>query len=359
MKVLILGGGQLARMLAISARSLNIETMCVDPKKDACAAGVSEHIVAAFDDLDTIMPLIEDVDVVTIETENIPVQAARAFNELKTFYPSLQALEITQDRVLEKTFLADLHIPTAEFAEVTSAQELKTACETMGLPVVVKTCRFGYDGKGQVMVSKNSHMADAWSALERKRLIVEKFVEFEREVSLVCVRDKEGKTGFYPLVENVHQDGILQSSTAPFEDEALQQQAEDYAEGILNKLEYVGVMTIEFFQTQNGLLVNEIAPRVHNSGHWTIEGAQTSQFSNHMRAITGMPLGSTNALGFSFMQNCIGEMPPVSAWVQMAGVHYHSYNKAPRPQRKVGHVTMVAQNRETFERNKSKLMRKI
>lgn len=359
MKILILGGGQLARMLSLSAHPLNIETICIDPKADACGGDVTKLIVSELNAIDDLMPQLEDVDAVTIETENIPLETAQAFSQLKPFYPSIEALAVTQDRIKEKIFVSELAIPTTGFASATSLEELQAACEKMQLPVVVKTTRFGYDGKGQAVIRDVSDVVAVWSQLNSDKLIVEEFVNFEREVSLISVRDKAGNIQFYPLVENVHEDGILRSSTAPFENKHLQVQAEQYARAIMDKLQYVGVMTIEFFQVGDQLLVNEMAPRVHNSGHWTIEGAQTSQFANHIRAIAGMPLGNTASAGYSYMYNCIGKMPSANDCSDVPGSYYHAYNKAERANRKVGHVTLVSKDKDELEQNKLALLKKV
>lgn len=359
MKILILGGGQLARMLALCAHPLNVETVCIDPNQDACGGEVTQLIVSPLDQIDALIPQLEDVDAVTIETENIPVETAQAFSHLKPFYPSIEALAITQDRMKEKTFVSSLQIPTARFAGATTLDELQRATEQLGLPVVVKTCRFGYDGKGQAVIRDANEIKAVWQELASDHLIVEAFVSFTRELSLISVRDKAGNMVFYPLVENVHHEGILRSSTAPYQDARLQQLAEDHARNIMQALNYVGVMTIEFFQVGDGLLINEIAPRVHNSGHWTIEGAETSQFANHIRAIAGIPLGSTATTGFSYMYNCIGEMPLKDGCMHIPGLHYHAYNKAPRAKRKVGHITIVAKDNNTLQNSKAELLKKI
>lgn len=359
MKILILGGGQLARMLALSAHPLNVKTVCIDPSKDACGGDVTQLIVSELDQIDALLPQLEDVDAVTIETENIPVETARAFSRIKPFFPSIEALAITQDRMKEKTFVSSLQIPTARFASATTLDELQHACEQLELPVVVKTCRFGYDGKGQAVIRDANEIETVWRQLASDHLIVEAFVNFTRELSLISVRDKTGNMVFYPLVENLHQEGILRSSTAPYQDAKLQQLAQDHASKIMQELNYVGVMTIEFFQVGDHLLINEIAPRVHNSGHWTIEGAHTSQFANHIRAIAGIPLGSTETTGFSYMHNCIGEMPLMNGCMQIPGMHYHAYNKAPRNNRKVGHITIVANDSKTLQSRKAELLKKI
>lgn len=359
MKILILGGGQLARMLALSAHPLNIKTLCIDPKADACGGDVTELIVSELDQIDALKPHLADVDAVTIETENIPLETAKAFADLKPFYPSLNALAVSQDRMQEKTFVSDLGIATADFKGATTLDELKAACDNMSLPVVVKTCRFGYDGKGQAVIRDLDQVEKAWQELASDHLIVEAFVPFDREVSLVSVRDQAGDFAFYPLAQNVHEDGILRSSTAPYDDPKLQALAEDYARLMMDKLNYIGVMTIEFFQVGDKLLVNEIAPRVHNSGHWTIEGAVTSQFANHIRAIAGIPLGSTETLGCSYMYNCVGEMPSANGCMSVPGLHYHAYNKAARAKRKVGHITLVAKDKRTLEKHKADFLKKI
>jgi 5-(carboxyamino)imidazole ribonucleotide synthase len=265
--------------------------------------------------------------------------------------PPPAALEAAQDRVSEKTFFQQAGIGTAPFAAADSREELSQAVERIGLPAVLKTRRFGYDGKGQILLRSPDDVPRAWLALGGVPLILEGFVPFERELSLLAVRGRGGETAFYPLIENHHHEGMLRLSRAPAPGwtPQLQAEAEQHGKRVLDALGYSGVLAIEFFQTAGaGLLANEMAPRVHNSGHWTIEGSETSQFENHLRAILGLPLGSVAARGVSAMVNLIGTMPEPAALLAIPGVHVHHYGKAPRPGRKLGHVTIVASDAESL-----------
>lgn len=345
MNIGILGAGQLARMLALAAHPLAIRTVCIDPAPDACAKPVTEVITAELIDQAALQRLVETVDLVTYETENIPLATAEWVAKSRPLYPSVETLGIAQDRLHEKTFFQSLQIPTAAFAAVNSQLDLNAAVNQLGLPAILKTRRMGYDGKGQIIIRAQPELEQAYAALNKTALILEAFVQFECEVSLISVRNQQGEIRFYPLVRNQHVNGILRSSEAPFLHPvlhpALQKQAEAYATRVLEKLNYIGVLTIEFFYDGNQLIANEMAPRVHNSGHWTIEGAQTSQFENHLRAILNWPLGATGAIGHCRMLNCIGEMPAPAEYLATPGAHYHNYGKIPRPGRKLGHITIV------------------
>ncbi len=348
MKVGILGGGQLARMLCLAGLPLGLEFRVLDPTPDVCAAPVATHIVAAYDDQAALARFADGLDVVTYEFENVPLETAAWLNARVPVYPPPIALEKSQDRLVEKTFLQSLGVPTAPFVavdnQVDSQEELNAAAARLGLPAVLKTRRMGYDGKGQYVLRASEDITQALGALHSQELILEGFVPFGRELSLLAVRGKPGDIRFYPLVENQHHDGILRVSKAPAPDltPALQRQAEGYARLVLEALNYVGVLAIEFFQVGDQLIANEMAPRVHNSGHWTIEGAQTSQFENHLRAICGLPLGATGTVGTSVMHNIIGDLPYTNSRNRVlsdADAHLHLYGKQPRPGRKLGHVT--------------------
>lgn len=320
-----IGGGQLGRMLALAGAPLGVRLRFLDPAPDACAGHVGELVVGAYDDPELLAELAEGADVVTFEFENVPVAAASAVGAV----PGARALEEGQDRLREKELFRRLGIPTARFG---------TLDET-GVPALVKTRRLGYDGKGQRRV-------DAVEALAGDEL-AEEIVPFERELSIVAVRGRTGETRCYPLAENVHRDGILRVSRAPATD-APQLEAEAIATCLLDELDYVGVLAVELFQVGGSLLANEFAPRVHNTGHWTIDGATTSQFENHLRAVLGLPLGSTEALAPSVMVNLIGGIPPLEALLALPSAHLHLYGKEPRPGRKVGHVTLVGASDETI-----------
>ena len=352
MKLGILGGGQLARMLALAAYPLGIRTLCLDPKPDACVGDVTELMVADYNDEKALNQFLSQVDCVTIETENIPLFCAEYIIKARHFYPSAKALEITQDRFFEKSLFKSLNIPTPTFIMVNSLDELTQSISELGYPAVLKTRRFGYDGKGQYILRSQSDILKSWSHLKSDSLILEQFISFKNELSLIAIRNKEGKTLFYPLIHNHHVGGVLHSSEAPFNNHLLQQEAEHHALQILEALQYIGVITIEYFYDGSSLIANEIAPRVHNSGHWTIDGAQTSQFENHLRAIFDLPLGSTEVIGNCFMLNCLGEMAPIKPCLSIPGVHYHMYGKPSLPGRKLGHITLVDSNLEYYKQNK-------
>ncbi len=341
MKIGVLGGGQLGRMLALAGYPLGHEFVFLDPAPEALC-GLGSHIVAAPDDGVALDELAGRVELVTYEFENVPVAAARMLAERVPVYPSPEALEVSQDRLDEKTFFTTLAVPTAPFERVGSRAELDRAVATIGLPAVLKTRRMGYDGKGQAVLRTSDDVAPAWAALGHVPCILEGFVAFARELSIVGVRGRDGALAFYPVVENTHRDGILRRTLAPAPRLAttLQVEAEMLAARILEQLDYVGVLAVELFEVHGGLVANEMAPRVHNSGHWTIEGAETSQFENHVRAVAGAPLGSTAAVGASAMLNLIGGWPDPAGILAVPGAHLHLYGKKPRAGRKVGHVTL-------------------
>jgi 5-(carboxyamino)imidazole ribonucleotide synthase len=289
---------------------------------------------------------VDGLDVATYEFENVPLNAAKFVADRVRLLPGVRALEIAQDRVREKNFFRSLGLATPKFAAANSLAELEQALGTVGLPAVLKTVSSGYDGKGQATVKALSDAEGVWSRMGGRPLIVEEFVSFDRELSVLGVRDNAGREVYYPLVENQHREGILRNSRAPVQDAslALRAAAENCARRIMTELEYVGVLAIEFLQRGNELLVNEMAPRVHNSGHWTIEGSRTSQFENHVRAILGLPLGEADAIGQAAMVNLIGALPPLDELLDIPGAHVHLYGKAPTERRKVGHVTFVGES---------------
>jgi 5-(carboxyamino)imidazole ribonucleotide synthase len=272
-------------------------------------------------------------------------------------YPPLIALETAQDRSKEESCFERLKIPTAPFAVVESMNDVRQALEKTGLPSVLKTRTQGYDGKGQAVIRRKDEIANAWVTAKGAPSIIESWVNFSRELSIIGVRSRDGHTAFYPIVENYHSEGILRFSLAPapFVSEELQSQAEDYSGRLMDALGYVGVLALELFQTENGLVANEMAPRVHNTGHWTIEGADTSQFENHLRAIAGLPLGSTEMGGAAGMINVIGREPDVTRLREVDEVHIHMYGKVPRPRRKLGHITVTADDLTGVKDSVSKL----
>lgn len=340
MKVGMLGGGQLSLMLAEASLPLGIEVIFVDPSADACAGQVATHITAEYDDPEALQELAQQVDVVTYEFENIPSEAVSILSEKLNVYPAADALSTAQDRLYEKNKFVELGIPVPEFRAVNHIDDLHKAVDELGMPCVLKTRRFGYDGKGQAVIRSEGDIEEAWNTIAQSPAILEAFMQFDREVSIIAVRDVKGNHRSYPLSENVHKDGILDQSSSSCDDPMFAQ-AEQFIVKLMDSLEYVGVLTLELFQIGEQLYANEFAPRVHNSGHWTIEGTVCSQFENHMRAVTGMPLGETKLTGHSVMLNCIGKMPEIASIQDMPGMAVHDYGKAARPGRKVGHITLT------------------
>lgn len=344
MKLGVLGGGQLGRMLALAGYPLGLRFRFLDPAPEAPVEELAELVVGRFDDLDVLARFPDGLDAVTYEFENVPTEAARHIARRAPVYPPVAALEASQDRLAEKTLFQELGLRTAPYVPVETRQQFDEALGRVGLPAVLKTRRLGYDGKGQAALRDPQEAQAAWEALRGVPLILEGFVDFTREVSQIAVRGRDGAVGFYPLAENHHAGGILRLSLAPAPgaSAALREQACRAIAGVMERLNYVGVLAIEFFQVGEDLVANEMAPRVHNSGHWTIEGARTSQFENHLRAVAGWPLGATEAVGHSAMVNLIGAIPEAGRVLAVHGAHLHLYGKAPRPGRKVGHVTVWA-----------------
>lgn len=357
MKVGIIGAGQLGRMLALAGYPLGLKFVFLDQSSDAPGAQVGPLIRGAFDDPASLHKLAAEVDVVTFDVENVPVDAVRKIAASKPFLPPPDALGASQDRLDEKTLFRKLRIPTAEFAAVDSRADLEAAVARIGLPGVLKTRRLGYDGRGQYVLRTAADIAVAWDTLGSVPLIYEGFIDFSREVSLIGVRSTRGEVKCYPLTANTHRDGILRHSTAPYTNAALQKQAETYLRRLLKRFDYAGVLTIEFFVRRGKLIANEMAPRVHNSGHWTIEGAQTSQFENHIRAIMGLPLGSTAPIGHSAMVNFIGHMPEAATILKLPGVAFHSYAKEARANRKLGHATVTLPSAGARDRALTQLLK--
>ena len=346
MRVGVLGGGQLGRMLALSGYQLGVQFRFFDPSSGAPVGQIGELVSAPYDDHDALERFLDGVDVVTYEFESIPLAAVRFVAERVRVYPPLAALETAQDRLLEKSLFRDLGIPVPDFAPVGTEAELGAAAARIGFPVVLKTRRMGYDGKGQIVIRDESSLAEAWKRIGGTSLIVEKYVAFDSEVSIIGVRDPAGGEVFYPLAENVHHEGILRKTTAPAPSATaeMRDKAIEYCRAIMNRFDYVGVLALELFARDGELLANEIAPRVHNSGHWTIEGAETSQFENHLRAIMSLPLGSPAPRGRAAMMNIVGEIPAREAVLAIPGAHLHLYGKSPTERRKLGHVTLVAES---------------
>jgi 5-(carboxyamino)imidazole ribonucleotide synthase len=353
----IIGGGQLGRMLALAGYPLGLRFTFLDPSADACAAQVGECIQGAYDDPAKLKQLAESVDVMTFEFENVPVSAVEAIAKTIPFYPPIAALGASQDRLTEKTLFRKLGIPTPAFRAVDSLADLQQAVTEIGLPGILKTRRLGYDGRGQYRLRKPADIATAWEALAGSALIYEAFVPFTREVSVIGARSSTGEIAIYPLSENEHRDGILHISRTPYRHTGLQQQAERYLKKLLKHFNYVGILTVEFFVLKGKLVANEMAPRVHNSGHASIEGADTSQFENHLRAICGLPLGSTAPRGHAAMLNFVGTIPTPETALTHQGVHFHYYGKDARPARKLGHATVAGKTAAARELTLKKLLK--
>jgi 5-(carboxyamino)imidazole ribonucleotide synthase len=362
----ILGGGQLGYMLALAGYPLGLHFRFFDPSPEAPVGRIASRVTAEFSDEAALEKFANGLELVTYEFENVPVNAVRFLAERVPVFPPPAALEAAQDRLREKRLFLDLGIPTTEFAPVADREALDAAVKKVGLPAMLKTCRMGYDGKGQWLLRTAEDVArakDELPAASPKNMerpghssassndasfILERFVKFSRELSVLAVRARAGEAAVYPLVENHHRGGILRLSLAPAPrlDPAIQRAAEDAANSVFEELQYVGALAIEFFEQDGRLLANEMAPRVHNSGHWTIEGALTSQFENHLRAVMGLPLGSTHAIGSSAMLNLIGELPDPAEVLAIRDAHLHLYGKSPRAGRKLGHVTLRAASAE-------------
>lgn len=358
MKIGILGGGQLARMMALAGHQLGFNFITLDPNQDACAASVSQHLCSDYQDNIALQQLANESDVVTYEFENIPAESTELIENIATLFPGQTALTSAQDRLTEKSLFRELGIDTPDFANITSLDDIKQNVVTMGLPTVIKTRSEGYDGKGQYVLKKPEDINAAWQALNGTPAIIEAFVPFDREISIIAVRNTQGETCFYPINENTHESGILKQTIVQTND-PMQALAEDYAQRLLDRLNYVGVMALELFQAGDKLLANEYAPRVHNTGHWTMDGAQTSQFENHLRAILGLPLGSTAAIGHTAMLNIIGQAPAAKDILNFSNAHLHLYDKAPRPGRKIGHINLRCDDPQQFEQQLAALTKLV
>ena len=357
MTIGILGGGQLGYMLALAGYPLGLHFRFLDPSPEAPVGRIAQRVTADYTDHAALEKFSSGLELVTYEFENVPVEAAKFLAQRVPVYPPPTALEAAQERIAEKTLFHNLGISTTEFHPLANPADFEAAVKQLGLPSVLKTSRMGYDGKGQWILRTLEDVAKAKSELPKVPHILERFVPFTRELSVLAVRSRNGETAFYPLVENHHRGGILRLSLAPapgFEP-SVQRAAEDIARRVLESLKYVGVLAIEFFEHEGRLLANEMAPRVHNSGHWTIEGAITSQFENHLRAVLGLPLGSTGAAGHCAMLNLIGDLPEPSKVLAVEDAHLHFYGKVPRAGRKLGHVTLRAASPERLALRLSEL----
>jgi len=353
----IIGGGQLARMLVLQAAQLGIRCMVLDPKPDAGAGQLAPQIVADYDDMTALQQLLDQVDVLTYDFENVPAAALQQLAPGAQLAPGVEVLHAAQDRLCEKQLFRQLGIAVGDFHAVGSRVELLQAIDHTGYPAVLKTRRLGYDGKGQVVLREAEDLERAWQQLGDHELILEAFIDYQFECSIIGVRSRAGEVRCYPLTVNHHEQGILRASRVGFTglDAALQQQAEAWLQQIAEQFHYVGVLTLELFVSDAGLLANEIAPRVHNSGHWSIDAADCSQFENHLRAITDLPLGPVTVSAEALMINFIGQKPDPQCWLQVPGLHWHDYGKQPRDLRKVGHATLCAHDQQQLQQRLQQL----
>lgn len=341
----ILGGGQLARMMALSGAPLGLRFLLLDNVADACAGQFAPMLVGDYRDEAILAEFADKVDVATFDFENVPAESAHWLSAKVSVFPNPNALAVSQDRLAEKNLFRELGIAVPDFHDVPDRAALQRAIDAIGTPCILKTRRLGYDGKGQFRIKTPADADAAWTALGAQAatvgLILEAFVPFEREISVIAVRARNGEFRHWALTENWHENGVLSVSLAPATNvDDLADEAIGYARKVAEKLDYVGVFALELFLCDGRLLANEMAPRVHNSGHWTIEGAETSQFQNHLRAVLGLPLGSTRSVGLSCMLNWIGTMPDSTGVLKESGGHWHDYGKSPREGRKVGHATL-------------------
>jgi 5-(carboxyamino)imidazole ribonucleotide synthase len=359
MTVGIVGGGQLARMMALAGYPLGLDFLVLDRDANTPAAQVAPSLAGAFTDAGLLDELARRSEVVTFDWENVPLEALDRIGDRVRIAPPRGALATAQDRLNEKSLFDRLRIPTNRYATVDSLADLEAAVKLLGLPGVLKTRRLGYDGKGQFVLRKAADVAAAWESLGAAPLLYEEFVPFDYEVSIIGVRSLSGEVRTWPLNRNLHRDGVLRLTRAPWRAPAVEAAAVRHMKRLLKHFEYVGVLTIEFFVRRGQLIANEIAPRVHNSGHWTIEGAVTSQFENHVRAILGLPLGDTAARGHSAMLNLLGEMPDRATLLREKSLFLHDYGKEPRPGRKLGHCTLVTPDAASRDRRAASLLRKL
>ncbi len=340
-RVGIVGAGQLGRMLALAGYPLGVRCLFLDRSAQSPGGQVAPTLSGELEDAALLAQLASHSEVLTFDWENIAGHALKPLEAMTLVRPPRSALEASQDRLQEKALFTALKIPVAAHCAIDTQQDLVAAARRIGLPGVLKTRRLGYDGKGQFTLNHHADIELAWDAMGAGGLIYEKFQDFSREVSIIGARSASGRSVFYPLTANVHRGGVLRYSTAPFANARLERAARTHLQRIFKALNYVGVLTIEFFVVNGRLVANEMAPRVHNSGHWTIEGSVTSQFENHLRAICDMPLGSTRTIGHTAMINFLGAMPDRDTLLSLEGLAYHDYGKEPRPGRKVGHCTIL------------------
>jgi len=359
MTIGVLGAGQLGRMMALAGYPLGLDFLFLDQTAGTPAHQVAPSLIGSFTDQELLAQLAQRCSVVTFDWENVPAAALDALESRVRIAPPRIALATAQDRLLEKALFAELRIPTNRSQAVDSLADLERAVRDIGLPGVLKTRRMGYDGKGQFVLRTARDAGAAWQALGSAALLYEEMVPFDYEVSAIGVRGQDGEFAMYPLNRNLHRDGILRLTRAPWKSARLEQAARRTLRKVMEHFGYVGVLAIEFFVQRGRLLANEMAPRVHNSGHWTIEGAVTSQFENHLRAVAGLRLGSTAPRGHSAMINLISTMPDRSALLAEPGLHLHDYGKEARPGRKLGHLTVVESTARGADLRALRLLRRI
>jgi len=358
MKIGVLGNGQLAQMMALAGISLGHEFVFLDENPDGVVKNLGRNIITKAGDLPQLMEFADSVDVITVEKEHIPRSILEHLNETGKLMPGSKAVFVSQDRLMEKQFLQSIDIALPRYYEINSLEQLQQSASDHGDTLILKTRREGYDGKGQFVLKNAQQCEDAWEQLNTGQLVAEQRINFTREVSMICARNANGDTCFYPIAENIHQNGILALSTVKVND-PMQAKAEDYARRILEGLDYVGVLGCEFFEVDGELLANEIAPRVHNSGHWTMDGAYTSQFENHVRAILNLPLGLTDAHSDCVMFNLIGEIPDANSVLKIPGTNLHAYGKQARPGRKLGHINLCENNAQDMQMSIAQLEKLI
>jgi 5-(carboxyamino)imidazole ribonucleotide synthase len=360
MTIGVLGAGQLGRMLALAGYPLGLDFLFLDREPGTPSHQVAPSLLGSFTDPALLGQLAERCSVITFDWENVPSEALDLLEARRArIAPPRIALATAQDRLLEKALFTQLRIPTNRTQAVDSHADLQRAVRDIGLPGVLKTRRLGYDGKGQQVLRKAADVDKAWEQLGNAPLLYEEMVPFDYEVSAIAVRGQRGEFAMYPLNRNLHKDGILRLTRAPWKSPTLEAAARRYLRKVMEHFDYVGVLTIEFFVCRGKLLANEMAPRVHNSGHWTIEGAVTSQFENHLRAIAGLPLGDTAARGHSAMLNLIGTMPARESVLAQPGLHLHDYGKSARAGRKLGHITIVEATARAADNRAARLLRRI
>lgn len=350
----ILGGGQLSRMLALAGKPLGLDFVFYEPNREHSVKNLGDIITAEYTDQVRLKEFAEKVNVITYENENIPKETLLHLIPYCPVFPNIEALTVSQDRLVEKNFFQTLQIPTTRYLPVNTKEDLLTAIEELKFPLLLKKRSFGYDGKGQWLI-KNQEDFEQIATANCQHAIAEAFLQFDREFSLISVSDANGLIHFYDVNENEHRHGILRRTINRINDPCFER-AKGYLTHIVERLGYVGILTVEFFQRGNALIANEMAPRVHNSGHWTIEGAKTSQFENHLRSILQWPMGSTKSLGYATLYNLLGEIPNKESLLKDPELHLHDYQKEPRPNRKVGHITLLAQHSHRFLPEYEKLL---